>query len=74
MKVKMERENNLKQYKLSHDVDTMPKFGAGSEYGREQHEEARRRKYGIYRAKYNPDDQPWLMKTGAGKTAKQWVI
>lgn len=40
------------------------RFGAGSEYGREAREEARRRKYGgANRKKYNAEEQPWIMKT-----------
>ena len=68
----MERENNLKEYKSAYDIDTMPKFGAGSEYGRDLKEEARRKKHGINIKKYNPEDQPWLMKVGSGKTAKRY--
>ncbi|XP_052255793.1 general transcription factor IIF subunit 1-like isoform X2 [Dreissena polymorpha] len=71
-KVKMERENNLRQYKTIYNLDAMPKFGAGSEYGREQKEEARRKKYGINIKKYNPNDQPWLMKVGDGKDCKRY--
>ncbi|XP_041357937.1 general transcription factor IIF subunit 1-like [Gigantopelta aegis] len=70
--VKIERENNLKEYKLANDIDMMPKFGAGSEYGREQKEEARKKKYGIMIKKYKPEDQPWLMKVGSGKNAKKY--
>jgi len=44
----------------------MPKFGAGSEYGREQREEARKKKFGMRIKKYNSDDQPWLLNLGAG--------
>lgn len=69
--VRLERENNLREYKSAHNLDTMPKFGAGSEYGREQKEEARRKKFGINIKKYNPNDQPWLMKVGKGKDAKR---
>ena len=65
------RENNLKEYKLSNDLDQMPKFGAGSEYGRDMREEARRKKYGIMVKKYNPEDQPWQLKSGKGKEAKK---
>ena len=68
---KIERENNLKQYKLSHDMDVMPKFGAGSEFGREQREEARRKKYGVKVKTYNPGDQPFVLKLGSGKQAKR---
>lgn len=70
--VRMERQNNLREYKTAHNLDMMPKFGAGSEYGREQKEEARRKKFGINIKKYNPDDQPWLMKVGKGKDAKRY--
>lgn len=31
--VRMERENNLKEYRT--ESDELPKYGAGSEYGRE---------------------------------------
>ncbi|XP_074641856.1 general transcription factor IIF subunit 1-like [Tubulanus polymorphus] len=68
---KIERENNLKEYKTANDLEQMPKFGAGSEFGREQKEEARKKKYGIMVKKYNPDDQPWILKTG-GKSGKRY--
>lgn len=71
--MKIERENNLKEYKTANDLDTLPKFGAGSEYGRDQKEESRRKKYGIMLKKYNPDDQPWLLKIGGGKQTKRLV-
>jgi len=63
--LKMAREDNSKLHKtvIIPDDDNMPKFGAGSEYGREAREEARRKKYGGgSRKKYNSDDQPWIMK------------
>ncbi|XP_047037736.1 general transcription factor IIF subunit 1 isoform X1 [Helicoverpa zea] len=67
--VKMERENNIKEFKgLDED---MPKFGAGSEYGRDVREEARRKKFGIISRKYKPEDQPWILKVG-GKTGKKF--
>ncbi|XP_075731687.1 transcription factor IIFalpha isoform X7 [Rhipicephalus microplus] len=68
MQVRMERENNMKEFKME---DEMPKFGAGSEFGRDQKEEARRKKYGIIMKKYNPDDQPWLLRVG-GKGGKKF--
>jgi len=50
----------------------MPKFGAGSEYGKEQREEARRKKYGIISKKYKPEDQPWIIQHGkTGKSAEK---
>ncbi|XP_066592188.1 general transcription factor IIF subunit 1 [Prorops nasuta] len=67
--VKMERENNMKEYRGMEEE--LPKFGAGSEFGREAREEARRKKYGITSKKYKPDDQPWILKSG-GKTGKKF--
>ncbi|XP_034254721.1 general transcription factor IIF subunit 1 [Thrips palmi] len=68
--VRMERENNSKEFK-GFDED-MPKFGAGSEFGREAREEARRKKFGIVARKYKPDDQPWILKVGSGKSGKKF--
>ncbi|XP_026764642.1 general transcription factor IIF subunit 1 [Galleria mellonella] len=67
--VKMERENNIKEFKGLEEE--MPKFGAGSEYGRDVREEARRKKFGIISRKYKPEDQPWILKVG-GKTGKKF--
>lgn len=67
----MERENNLREFKMTEE--DMPKFGAGSEYNRDQKEEARRKKFGIIAKKYNPDNQPWILKVGSGsKTGKKF--
>ncbi|ENN72668.1 general transcription factor IIF subunit 1 [Dendroctonus ponderosae] len=67
--VKMERENNMKEFK---GIDEeQPKFGAGSEFGREAKEEARRKKLGIVAKKYRPDDQPWILKC-FGSTVKKF--
>uniref|UniRef100_A0A1B6DU65 Transcription initiation factor IIF subunit alpha n=1 Tax=Clastoptera arizonana TaxID=38151 RepID=A0A1B6DU65_9HEMI len=67
--VKMERENNQREF-AKHDED-QPKFGAGSEFGREAKEEARLKKLGIMRRKYNPEDQPWILKSG-GKIGQKF--
>ncbi|KAL4707137.1 hypothetical protein ACJJTC_018872 [Scirpophaga incertulas] len=67
--VKMERENNIKEFKGIEEE--MPKFGAGSEFGRDMREEARRKKFGIISRKYKPEDQPWILKVG-GKTGKKF--
>jgi transcription initiation factor TFIIF subunit alpha len=53
--VKMERENNMREFKTIDD--DMPKFGAGSEYKREEKEEARRKKFGIIAKKYDPESK-----------------
>jgi len=68
------RENNLSDFKSAYDIETMPKFGAGSEYGREQREEARKKKFGMNIKKYNSDEQPWLLNLGAGpgKPSRRW--
>ncbi|XP_065083305.1 general transcription factor IIF subunit 1 [Ochlerotatus camptorhynchus] len=68
--VKMERENNLKEFK-GMDED-MPKFGAGSEFNRDLREEARRKRYGIIAKKYRPDAQPWILKAGGKKDGKKF--
>lgn len=68
--VKMERENNQVQFKGFNE--DMPKFGAGSEYGREQREEARRKKYGIISRKYKPEDQPWILQHGGKAAGKKF--
>ena len=70
----MERENNFKEYKTANDIGQMPKFGAGSEFGREQKEIARKKKYGIMMKNYNPSDQPWLLKIGKNKETKRYVF
>lgn len=67
--IKLERENNMREFKATEE--DMPKFGAGSEYNRDQKEEARRKKFGIIAKKYNPDAQPWLLKVG-GKNGKKF--
>ena len=64
----MDRENNMKEFK-GMDED-MPTQGAGSEFGRERREEARRKKYGIIAKKYNPENQPWIMRI-PGKPEKK---
>ena len=66
--VYMQRENNNKNFKTSHDVDKYPKSGAESEFGRQEREEARHKRYGI---QYNPHAQPWLMHV-AGKNGKKY--
>uniref|UniRef100_A0A182JZ14 Transcription initiation factor IIF subunit alpha n=1 Tax=Anopheles christyi TaxID=43041 RepID=A0A182JZ14_9DIPT len=67
--VKMERENNQKEYKGIEEV--MPKFGAGSEFNRDLREEARRKRFGIISKKYKPEAQPWILRAG-GKSGKMF--
>ena len=44
--IKMMREDNKKVFKANRN-DEEPKFGAGSEFGKDAKEEARRKKFGI---------------------------
>ncbi len=67
---RMARENNKKDHRGGEEE--LPKYGAGSEFGREQREEARRRKFGMKSRKYNPDAQPWLMRVGSKRDGKQY--
>uniref|UniRef100_A0A8D9APP7 Transcription initiation factor IIF subunit alpha n=1 Tax=Cacopsylla melanoneura TaxID=428564 RepID=A0A8D9APP7_9HEMI len=66
--VKLERENNMREMRVEEE---QPKFGAGSEFGRDAKDEARRKKFGIIAKKYKPEDQPWILKSG-GKTGKKF--
>lgn len=52
------REDNAQVFV---EPETDPKFGAGSEYGKQQRQEARRKKLGFRSRKYRIDDQPWVM-------------
>lgn len=71
LQITLARENNLKEYKSAYNIDAVPTTGAGSEFGREAKEEARRRKFGYIRKRYNPEAQPWLMQVGAEKDVKK---
>jgi len=69
--VRMVRENNQKIVNSNQPVDDDPKFGAGSVFGKDMKEEARRQKLGFSRKKYNPEAQPWLMRVG-GKGGRKY--
>ena len=68
---KMVRENNQKVVQANIPQDDDPKFGAGSVFGKDMKEEARLKKLGIVRKKYDPDAQPWMMKVN-GKGGKRF--
>lgn len=68
--VRMVRENNQKVFAPQAAAEE-PKFGAGSAFGKDQKEEARRKKLGIVSKKYNVEAQPWLMRIG-GKGGKKF--
>lgn len=44
---------------------------AGSEFGKKQREEARRKKYGIVTKEFKVEDQPWILKVN-GKAGKRY--
>lgn len=62
----MFRENDLKEIKSENDIE-IKEFGAGSEFGRKQKEELRRKKYA---KKGSTSQQPWVLKT-SGKPSKK---
>ena len=47
-----------------------PDGAAGSEFGKKQREEARRKKYGIVTREFKVEDQPWILKVN-GKAGKR---
>jgi len=67
---RMVRENNQKILNQQPQDDD-PKFGAGSVFGKDVKEEARRKKLGITRKVYDPEAQPWLMRVG-GKGGRKY--
>ena len=54
------------------EEDDSPKFGAGSEFGRERREEARKRRRGFVPKPKDPESAPWQLKIG-GKGGKRCV-
>ena len=54
------------------EEDDTPKFGAGSEFGRERREENRKRRRGFVPKPKDPDSVPWQLKIG-GKGGKRFV-
>ena len=50
----------------------MPDGAAGSEFGKKQREEARRKKFGIVTREFKAEDQPWILKVN-GKAGKRSV-
>ncbi|XP_025423623.1 general transcription factor IIF subunit 1-like [Sipha flava] len=60
---KMERDINKVDGKFAEE--DMPKFGAGSEFGREARQEARKRRYGGN--KKVSESSPWILKVGGKK-------
>ncbi|OTF78051.1 general transcription factor IIF subunit 1-like protein [Euroglyphus maynei] len=57
------------QQQQQQQQEDLPEFGAGSEFGRKEKEEARRRKY--ERRKNKQNNSPWILKVG-GKHGKKY--
>lgn len=65
---KMERDlSNKKIYQ----EEELPEAGAGSEFGRKQREEARRKKFGIITKEFRAEDQPWILRVN-GKAGRKF--
>lgn len=64
-RARLHRQNNGAQ--AAPKDDDIPKFGAGSVFGREQKEEARRRRLGIREPQgYQSERQPWMLEAQVG--------
>lgn len=64
----MERDMSARRI---YGEEETPEGGAGSEFGKKQREEARRKKFGIVTREFKVEDQPWLLKIN-GKAGKRW--
>ncbi|XP_064171352.1 general transcription factor IIF subunit 1 [Anguilla rostrata] len=68
------------QAKMERDMSNRRMFGgeedaaegaAGSEFGKKQREEARRKKFGIVTREFRTEDQPWILKVN-GKAGRRF--
>lgn len=66
--VKLDREFHLKEFKSGNGDEDAPKFGAGSVFGAEQREEAKKKRYERYASRQRPDDQPWILNVKMNKS------
>ncbi|XP_062306775.1 general transcription factor IIF subunit 1 [Osmerus eperlanus] len=65
---RMERDmSNRRMY----GEEETPEGAAGSEFGKKQREEARRKKFGIITREFKVEDQPWILKVN-GKAGKRF--
>lgn len=64
----MERDMSARRI---YGEEETPEGGAGSEFGKKQREEARRKKFGIVTREFKVEDQPWILKVN-GKAGKRW--
>lgn len=64
----MERDMSARRI---YGEEETPEGAAGSEFGKKQREEARRKKFGIVTREFKVEDQPWILKVN-GKAGKRW--
>lgn len=64
---RMERDMSARRI---YGEEETPDGAAGSEFGKKQREEARRKKYGIVTREFKVEDQPWILKVN-GKAGKR---
>lgn len=64
----MERDMSARRI---YGEEEMADSAAGSEFGKKQREEARRKKYGIVTKEFKMEDQPWILKVN-GKAGKRF--
>lgn len=65
---RMERDMSARRI---YGEEEMADSAAGSEFGKKQREEARRKKYGIVTKEFKMEDQPWILKVN-GKAGKRF--
>ncbi|XP_068605919.1 general transcription factor IIF subunit 1 [Brachionichthys hirsutus] len=65
---RMERDMTARRI---YGEEEMPDGAAGSEFGKKQREEARRKKFGIVTREFKVEDQPWILKVN-GKAGKRF--
>ncbi|XP_068193044.1 general transcription factor IIF subunit 1 [Antennarius striatus] len=65
---RMERDMSARRI---YGEEETPDGAAGSEFGKKQREEARRKKFGIVTREFKAEDQPWILKVN-GKTDKRF--
>ncbi|XP_034045999.1 general transcription factor IIF subunit 1 isoform X2 [Thalassophryne amazonica] len=65
---RMERDMSARRM---YGEEEVPEGAAGSEFGKKQREEARRKKFGIVRREFKVEDQPWILKVN-GKGGKRY--
>uniref|UniRef100_A0A8C4IVA0 Transcription initiation factor IIF subunit alpha n=1 Tax=Dicentrarchus labrax TaxID=13489 RepID=A0A8C4IVA0_DICLA len=65
---RMERDMSARRI---YGEEEMQEGAAGSEFGKKQREEARRKKFGIVTREFKVEDQPWILKVN-GKAGKRF--